>query len=248
VSNPDTRRKRAPIGGAEGSEPASCRAGHRYRGAVVGAVKRIAWSTDPARTSDHRSSPGRIGSPAASADVHPAGRRALDRRFHTAPDPARHPDRPCAGCSRSRRVGIAGRPRPPCDDRCPPRCAWSGARDSAPDRFRRRSRNAPWCAASAGSRDRDPVLAASEVRMEVGVPDARHPLTATTDARGARRSARSSSCPRGTPDSPQGPASKHARRSHLTSSARHASPPCGHRPDRSSGRSTLSKTVTALPR
>ena len=29
-----------------------------------------------------------IGRPAASAEVHPAGRRALERRFQIAPDPA----------------------------------------------------------------------------------------------------------------------------------------------------------------
>ncbi len=35
--------------------------------------------------------PGMIGRPAASADVHPAGRRALERRFQMAPDPAVEP-------------------------------------------------------------------------------------------------------------------------------------------------------------
>ena len=33
-------------------------------------------------------SPGKIGSPAASADVQVAGRSALDLRFQMAPDPA----------------------------------------------------------------------------------------------------------------------------------------------------------------
>ena len=51
-------------------------------------MKRIAWSTLPATTSSQRSSPGRIGSPAASADVQPAGRSALLVRSHVAPEPA----------------------------------------------------------------------------------------------------------------------------------------------------------------
>src|ERR1017187_1944413 len=37
------------------------------------------------------SSPGRIGSPAASAEVQPAGRSALDLRFQIAPEPAVDP-------------------------------------------------------------------------------------------------------------------------------------------------------------
>ena len=42
----------------------------------------------PAATSSYRARPGRIGSPAASALVQPAGRRALLRRFQWAPEPA----------------------------------------------------------------------------------------------------------------------------------------------------------------
>ena len=55
---------------------------------MTSVVKRIAWSTLPASTSDQRSSPGRIGSPAASADVHPRGRSLFDRSDHKAPEPA----------------------------------------------------------------------------------------------------------------------------------------------------------------
>ena len=33
-----------------------------------------------------------MGSPAASADVQPAGRSRLERRFQIAPEPARHGD------------------------------------------------------------------------------------------------------------------------------------------------------------
>src|SRR2546421_11386529 len=84
------RRKRAPIGGRFGSdaEPAWWRAGQRKLLSVLDAVKRMAWSTWPDWTSSRRSSPGMIGSPAASADVQVAGRRALDRRLNTAPEPA----------------------------------------------------------------------------------------------------------------------------------------------------------------
>src|SRR5579875_3095797 len=86
-------RNLAPIGGADGREvlPASCRAGQRYRVAVVGAVMRIAWSTYPRFTSSQRSRPGRIGSPAASADVQPAGLSRSLRSDHVAPEPAVQP-------------------------------------------------------------------------------------------------------------------------------------------------------------
>jgi hypothetical protein len=60
------------------------------------AVNRIAWVIGvPVRTAcwiwAKFSSPGRIGRPAASAEVQPAGRSALERRFHTAPEPAVEP-------------------------------------------------------------------------------------------------------------------------------------------------------------
>ena len=38
-----------------------------------------------------RASPGRIGSPAASADVQPPGRSAFERRLQIAPEPAAQP-------------------------------------------------------------------------------------------------------------------------------------------------------------
>jgi hypothetical protein len=39
----------------------------------------------PPATSSYRGSPAKIGSPAASAEVQPAGRSVLDRKFHFAP-------------------------------------------------------------------------------------------------------------------------------------------------------------------
>jgi hypothetical protein len=45
----------------------------------------------PRATSSYRASPGKIGSPAASADVQPAGRTWFDRRLHVAPEPAFQP-------------------------------------------------------------------------------------------------------------------------------------------------------------
>jgi hypothetical protein len=54
-------------------------------------VNRIAWSTWPAFTSSQRSRPGRIASPAASADVHPDGRSLSDFSDQVAPDPAVQP-------------------------------------------------------------------------------------------------------------------------------------------------------------
>ena len=60
------------------SRPRGVRA-RRTAASVAGTVTRIAWSMTPAATSSGRTSPGRIASPAASADVHPAGRSALDR-------------------------------------------------------------------------------------------------------------------------------------------------------------------------
>ena len=69
-------------------DPASCRAGHTCQRLVTSVVKRIAWSTLPSRTSRQRSSPGRIGSPAASVDVQPSGRSRLDPSDQVAPEPA----------------------------------------------------------------------------------------------------------------------------------------------------------------
>src|SRR2546425_12496248 len=42
----------------------------------------------PACTSSHRTSPANMGSPAASAEVHPSGRSASDPSGKMAPDPA----------------------------------------------------------------------------------------------------------------------------------------------------------------
>jgi hypothetical protein len=88
---PAFNRKRAPIGGNLwlAREPASCLAGQTCQRDVTSVVKRIAWSTFRFFTSRQRSRPGRIGSPAASADVQPSGRSALLSRRQVAPDPAR---------------------------------------------------------------------------------------------------------------------------------------------------------------
>src|SRR5688572_31526814 len=92
MEKPASSRNRAPIGGkaSDDVEAASCRAGQRWWLLVSGVVKRMAWSLVPSRTSFQRSRPGRIGSPAASAEVHESGRRSLDVSDHTAPEPARH--------------------------------------------------------------------------------------------------------------------------------------------------------------
>ena len=42
----------------------------------------------PVAASAQRASPGRIGRPAASADVQPAGRSLFERRLQIAPEPA----------------------------------------------------------------------------------------------------------------------------------------------------------------
>jgi hypothetical protein len=54
---------------------------------VSSAVTRMGWWMTPATISSRRISPAKIGRPAASAEVHVLGRRALDRRSHTAPEP-----------------------------------------------------------------------------------------------------------------------------------------------------------------
>src|SRR6201999_3219764 len=72
-------RSRNPIGGSEVScdDDAWWRAGHRELACVAGTVTRIACLMCPDLTSDQVTRPGRIGSPAASAEVQPAGRSAL---------------------------------------------------------------------------------------------------------------------------------------------------------------------------
>src|SRR3954454_21586418 len=52
------------------------------------AVTRVAWSTSPSGTSSYGSDRAMIDRTAASALVQPAGRRALDARSKTDPDPA----------------------------------------------------------------------------------------------------------------------------------------------------------------
>jgi hypothetical protein len=83
-------RNQAPIGGRFGSlaAPAWWRAGQTNARSVRDAVIRIGWSMRPASTSSRRSRPGKMARPAASADVHPDGRSAFERRSNTAPDPA----------------------------------------------------------------------------------------------------------------------------------------------------------------
>src|SRR5262245_5686221 len=83
-------RKRAPIGGycAPVRLEAWCRAGHTKACWVWGAVKRMAWRISPEATSSKRTSPGKIGRPAASVDVQPEGRNAFESRLKMAPDPA----------------------------------------------------------------------------------------------------------------------------------------------------------------
>ena len=150
----------------------------------------MAWSTVPAATSSYRSRPGRIGSPAASAEVQPRGRRALLRRSHVAPDPAVHCSSPCGTSRTSRRAGrCRGRRRPRAGRRWTPHRPRSGCRcpaGSRPGRSPRRTRTAPapW-RATGDDRDRDAVrhgLLAVR-RAEVGVQRAtrrhlRQPLLA----------------------------------------------------------------------
>jgi len=62
-----------------------------YARRVRSAVKRSACLIAPVDASpSQRASPGRIGSPAASADVQLAGRSAFERRFQIAPDQPDH--------------------------------------------------------------------------------------------------------------------------------------------------------------
>ena len=59
-----------------------------YVSRVSGAVNRSAWVISPEATSSQRTSPGRIGRPAASALVQPSGRRSFEDRSQIAPEPA----------------------------------------------------------------------------------------------------------------------------------------------------------------
>src|SRR5256886_2447632 len=49
--------------------------------------------------SSYRTRPGKIGNPAASADVQPAGLSALELRSKIAPEPACQLDPPLRGCA-----------------------------------------------------------------------------------------------------------------------------------------------------
>jgi len=51
-----------------------------FRIRAFGSVKRSAWRIVPLRASLARSKSGRIGKPAASADVQPSGRSAFEAR------------------------------------------------------------------------------------------------------------------------------------------------------------------------
>src|ERR1017187_8908332 len=90
MSNPARRRKRAPIGGycAPVRLEARWRAGQTKGRCGCGAGKRGGGGGSPAATSSYRTRPGNTGRPAASVEVHPEGRRALERRLKMAPDPA----------------------------------------------------------------------------------------------------------------------------------------------------------------
>ena len=66
-----------------------------YAFCVRGIATLRAWLIAPAWTSSTRARPGRIGSPAASADVWPSGRRAFERRSNVA---ALYTLQPSSGC------------------------------------------------------------------------------------------------------------------------------------------------------
>jgi hypothetical protein len=121
------------------------RAGQRWWLLVSGVVKRMAWSMVPSRTSFQRSRPGRIGSPAASAEVQESGRSSFDVSDHTAPEPARQraaetrvfQSRELAG-----RASMTTRAVSPPELR-PPSIRVSGPRGSCTLSLSRRSRTAP---------------------------------------------------------------------------------------------------------
>src|SRR4051812_13298011 len=74
VSNVALSRRRSPMGGSDGAAfPAAWVAGWMYPFDVLDTVKRMAWRISPAIASSKRTRPGRIGKPAASADVQPSG-------------------------------------------------------------------------------------------------------------------------------------------------------------------------------
>src|SRR3954471_23843968 len=83
-------RSRRPIGGAVALEvsPAQWDAGWIHASCVELTVTRIAWLMWPEAASSYRTRPGKIGSPAASAEVKPSGRRAAERRSQITPTSA----------------------------------------------------------------------------------------------------------------------------------------------------------------
>src|SRR5262249_27213859 len=83
-------RNRKPIGGSLGSvdDDAKCAAGRMNPPCVSGTVKPRAGSMCPAAPSPYRTRPGRIGRPAASADVQYSGRNLFDDRFQLTPTSA----------------------------------------------------------------------------------------------------------------------------------------------------------------
>ena len=78
------------MGSAPVDDPASCDAGQTYP-FEARTVNRNAWrmSSVPLASS-YRINPGKMARPAASADVHPSGRRLSVERSKIAPDPASH--------------------------------------------------------------------------------------------------------------------------------------------------------------
>src|SRR5258706_14032530 len=83
-------RSRAPMGGAERFEPALCEAGQMYP-FESRVVKRKACLIGAApETSSYLTRPGRMARPAASALVHPSGRRWSESSEKMAPEPAIH--------------------------------------------------------------------------------------------------------------------------------------------------------------
>ena len=90
------------MGGIEAHEPTRLVAGGvDVAVAGHGAREPEGMADRAGRTSSSRTRPGRIGRPAASALVQPAGRSALERRFQVAPQPAvqRPPGRSAAKSS-----------------------------------------------------------------------------------------------------------------------------------------------------
>ena len=64
---------------------------------MFAAVNRMACAISPAATSSQRTRPGKIARPAASAEVQPAGRNALERKSNFAADPTRQLVPPLSG-------------------------------------------------------------------------------------------------------------------------------------------------------